>query len=111
VKRDTIPVGTTITVKFDDGTSAQYVKVSAYSTYQWTWNGIAHNKKGQKMLRNGSVPTNPNSGGTGGGNIQTTGFGAGSGWSFGVAGFGSCTSITTITVNGDNTDYMYVHPC
>lgn len=106
-----IQPGTVITVVFEDGTTAQYVKVSNTATYQWTWNGIAHDKAGHRINRNGTLVSNPNTAGSGSGHAQVTGFGSGSRWGFGVAGAPTCTFITTITVNGAGTDYMYVHPC
>src|SRR5262249_29726460 len=81
-----IPVGTTITVEFEDGTTAQYIKQSATATYQWLWNGVAHNKAGQRIDLHGNVIGNPNTAGTGGGSVDVRGFGAaGSGWGFGLA--------------------------
>ena len=62
-----IAAGTVITVTFEDGTTAQYVKASATATYQWTWNGVAHNAQGQRINRDGSLKSKPNSGGAGGG--------------------------------------------
>jgi hypothetical protein len=80
-----IPVGTVITVTFSDGTTAQFVKQSATATYQWLWNGVAHNKAGQRINRAGGVIANPNTAGAGGGSgtAPVWGSGAGSGWVFG----------------------------
>lgn len=93
-----------------DGTSAEFVE-SPPGSHNWVWNGVAHNKNGDRIDRNGNVIPNPNTSGTGGGHAEVSGFGKGSGWTFDVGGFGSCTSVTTITVDGEATNYSYVHPC
>jgi hypothetical protein len=78
-----IPVGTTITVTFtSDGTTAQFVKQSATATYQWLWNGIAHNKAGQRINRAGGVISNPNTAGLGGGSGTAPVWNPGSSWVF-----------------------------
>jgi hypothetical protein len=110
------PNGVMVTVTFGDHTKAQFILQSTrdgHGNRVWKWNGIAWDATGTKLIKpDGSEIGNPNTAGTGGGSVTVTGFGQqGGGWGFGVAGFGSCTSVTTITVNGDNTDYMYVHPC
>jgi hypothetical protein len=69
--------GSQITVNFADGSSAIYIKNPAYSTYQWSWSGIAHNKDKKRILRNGTIVTNNASGG--GGSFDVAGFGGGSG--------------------------------
>ena len=75
--------GTEITVQFADGTTAVYIKNPAYSTYQWTWSGVAHNKAKQKINRSGQVIASNASGG--GGSFAVAGFGGGSG--AGAGGF------------------------
>ena len=72
-----IAVGTLITVTFSDGTTAQYIKASSTSSYQWTWTGVAHNKAGQLIRRDGSVIANPNTTGDGGGTYNGPGYGPG----------------------------------
>lgn len=62
-----IPVGTVITVTFSDGTTAQYVKASNFSTYQWVWNGVAHDAQGRRIDRSGAPVGNSNRGDNGGG--------------------------------------------
>jgi hypothetical protein len=75
--------GSEITVQFEDGTTAVYMKTPAYSTYQWVWTGVAHNKLKQKINRSGQVISNNASGG--GGSFDVPGFGGGSG--AGAGGF------------------------
>ena len=101
-----------MTLTFKDA-KAQFVLVSVDKNGKqtWVWNKKAWNNAGQPIDRNGNVIQNQNSGGTGAGSIEVPGFRGGSGWSFGVGGMGSCTSVTTIAVNGEATDYVYVHPC
>lgn len=105
-----IEVGTVITVKFDDGTTAQYVKMSPMSTYQWTWNGVAHNAQGKRINRNGSLVGNPNSGGAGGGEARST-RGANT---FRMMGSGQCGAAGSIS-DGNNAvllNYTYNYlPC
>ena len=111
IDQGSIPPGTVITVRFPDGTTAEYIKQSNFSTYQWIWNGTAHDKNGRQIYRDGTFVTNSNTGGAGDGHANVPGFGSGASWGFGVSAAPTCTFITTITVNGDSTDYMYVHPC
>jgi hypothetical protein len=47
----------TLTVTFKDGTTAEYVQTGPG---EWTWNGIAHDAKGNQINRNGTKVTNPN---------------------------------------------------
>jgi hypothetical protein len=68
------PVGTLITVKFTDGTTAQYIKASGGGSYQWTWTGIAHDSQGHLMLRNGQRVANPNTAGNGSGSFSAPGY-------------------------------------
>jgi hypothetical protein len=75
--------GTEITVQFDDGTTAVYIKNPATATYQWTWTGVAHNKAGKKIDRAGNIIATNSTGG--GGSFDVPGFGGGSG--AGAGGF------------------------
>jgi hypothetical protein len=72
-----LPPGTLITAKFTDGTTAQYIKNSDHSSYQWTWTGIAHDSKGRLMYRNGQLVVNPNTAGNGSGSFSAPGYGPG----------------------------------
>ncbi len=92
-----IPVGTVITVTFSDGTTAQYVKQSATATYQWLWNGIAHNKAGQLINRAGGVISNPNTAGTGGGAVTAPGYSpGGTDWSWLLTNLNECLLNVTV---------------
>jgi hypothetical protein len=98
-----IPIGTVITVNFSDGTTAQYIKTNN-STDHWAWNGVAHNKSGQPINRNGTVQTNPNTAGTGGGSVTPPGFGSGSTWTWLYTGGNDCYYSSYVTLP-DGTDF------
>lgn len=106
-------LGDILTLDFKDFTAEfQLVAIDATTGFQtWKWNGKAWDVWGNRVDHNGHIVRNTNTGGAGGGSAQVTGFGNGSNWSFGVGALGSCTSVTTITVNGEQTDYVFVHPC
>jgi hypothetical protein len=107
-----IPIGTVITVKFSDGTTAQYVKQSLTSTYQWLWNGIVHNKTGQLINRSGGLISNANTAGAGGGSFTAPGYGSGSDWSWTVNGNPLCTVAITTVVDGEEfTLGSFFTPC
>jgi hypothetical protein len=98
-----IPINTVITVTFSDGTTAQFVKQSATATYQWLWNGVAHNKAGQRINRSGNVISNPNTAGVGGGSGSAPVWGNGSGsyWYFG--GGSDCFFSGSVTLPDGST--------
>lgn len=106
-----IEVGTVITVKFSDGTTAQYVKVSSTSSYQWQWNGIAHDSNGHLIDRNGHVLPNPNTAGDGGGDARVPGFGRGAGIDWDLIDRGTCTTWTTVTWGDETSIYYSYNPC
>lgn len=66
-----LPNGTIVLVKFSDGTTAVFIKVSSASTDHWVWGLSAHDKNGNPINRQGQLLTNPNTSGTGGGNGDT----------------------------------------
>jgi len=104
--------GTIITVKFSDGTTAQYVKVSSTSSYQWTWTGIAHNKDGKLMNRDGSLVANPNTSGGGGGAFSSPGFGPAVTDFFFLSSAGLCSFGGTIEFGtGETLFSMSNGPC
>jgi hypothetical protein len=106
------PAGTLITVKFSDGTTAQYIKASAGATYQWTWTGIAHNAKGQLIDRSGNLILNPNTTGTGAGSFSGPGFGAGSGVNFQLIDLGICQFGGTVSFeDGEELTSIGFGPC
>jgi len=99
-----------IEVTFLNGDKAQYIQ-SPKGSNNWVWNGYAYNAAGSRIDRNGTVMSNPNTGGRGGGGYQGHGFGNGSGAVFDMEGSSNCQSVTTITVNGEVTSYVFVAPC
>lgn len=64
-----LPVGTVVTVKFDDGTSATFKKVSN-STLMWEWTGHAWDEDGNPIHRDGSPKSNTNAPGLSGGSAE-----------------------------------------
>lgn len=106
--------GTVLTVVFSDGTTAQFVKIDGDMSSHWQWNGIAHNKKGQLIHRDGSLVNNPNTTGTGGGNASAHGIGdTGQGWNYHLNANPECTSSTIITDGSGQVlgTYTSLEPC
>ncbi len=103
INPNSIDLGTVITVKFQDGTSAQYQKVSKVSSYMWQWNGTAHNKDGKLIDRAGNLKINPNTAGAGAGNFTGPGFFTGSSAWFQLTDPGYCEYGGHI-ITGDGTD-------
>jgi hypothetical protein len=95
-----LPIGTVVTVKFQDGTQALFAK-TCQCTDMWHWTGIAYNKAGQRIDRQGNVIGNPNTSGGGGGlfhdSTRTT---DGSQFDFWFSGGGACATSTTISIDG-----------
>jgi hypothetical protein len=109
-----IPVGSVLTVIFQDGTTAQFIKFSETLSDMWQWNGIAHNAKGQLIHRDGSLVNNPNTTGTGGGNASAHGIGdTGQGWNYNMQAYPECTSSTIITDGSGQVlgTYTSLEPC
>jgi hypothetical protein len=117
VNQSSIQPGTVITVTFSDGTTAEYVKAPATATYQWTWNGVAHNKKGQRIDRAGNVLGNANTAGSGAGYVAISESGVNNtNWQWTFSGGALCTVIASVTVfdigSGGNTSAgIFVEPC
>jgi hypothetical protein len=107
-----IEVGTVITVKFTDGTTAQYVKISGGGTVQWMWNGVAHNKANKRIRRDGSVIDDPNTTGNGGGTFGAPGYGPGAPDWFNLVDPGLCQFGGTISFSdGEEITSFGVGPC
>jgi hypothetical protein len=106
-----LPVGFVITVNFQDGTSAQFIKDSNFSAH-WVWTGVAHNKNKQPINRNGIVISNPNTAGIGAGQIVTPGFGSdGTTVTFSVSPGNLCTAAVTVGWDGDEFTDLGYFPC
>jgi hypothetical protein len=68
VNPNNVPVGTVVTVKWSDGTTAQFVRVTTSGSIQWAYKpGTAKNSNGQPINPDGSLVTNPATSGTGSG--------------------------------------------
>lgn len=93
------PDGTSVTVVFPDGTRATFVVTVNGSTRVWKWNGVA--MQGNTPIdRSGRAQVPKTAGGGGGGEVNTPGFGRGSGTLFDLIGVGSCSYGGTITFPG-----------
>lgn len=93
-----IPLGTTVTCVFPDGSKAQFTKVYLRETFQWVFNGLAWDKNGNPVDVNGHPISNPNTSGSSAGSGSVN---LGGGSAFSAAGAGDCLYITTATFNGD----------
>jgi hypothetical protein len=108
------PAGSPIMVKFEDGTSAIYIKASAGANYQWTWSGVAYKGK-QQINRNGTPAANSNTPGSGSGSAGSAtlgGFGPeATGWTWFAAADPDAPQgpVITITVGApipdENSNY------
>jgi hypothetical protein len=87
---ETLPVGTIVTLRFADGTTAQFQKKDAMSTYRWGWNGKAFNKQGQPIDAHGVVQGNQNTSGAGGGEVTTAPAPGVQDLTFQLTGIGDC---------------------
>lgn len=71
VNPNNVPVGTVVTVKWSDGTTAQFIRVSTTSSYQWAYKpGTAKNSEGQPINPDGSLVKNSATSGTGAGIVN-----------------------------------------
>lgn len=69
VDQGNLPMGTLVSVVWQDGTTAQFVRTNSVPTLQWVYvPGSMKNKNGQPITPvSGTTILNPNPGGTGGG--------------------------------------------
>jgi hypothetical protein len=108
-----LPAGATVTVTFSDGTKAQFYK-SGNMSYHWIWNGVAFDKNGSKINRQGQL-TKPNTSGTGAGLANVDGVGGksgGSNYTFGLTTVPNCEVVITVGDGGITFgDFHYVVPC
>lgn len=105
-----LPLNTPITVKFSDGTTAIYIKTNPSSDH-WQWSGIAHNKNNQLINRDGSLRSNPNTAGIGGGSVSVPGFGPGAGLSWLIDGGDQCFASSYVTIDGQEYGSSGWGPC
>jgi hypothetical protein len=69
------------------------------STYQWHWNGVAHNKKGEKIDRNGKVIANTNTSGSGSGHVSVNAPGLNNNnFQWNVTGEAMCSFVVNVTL-------------
>jgi len=103
-----IPVGTVVTLTYPDGTSAQFIKISASGTIQFEWNGLAWNSAHQLIDQYGNRRVNSNTSGSGTGTANPTPTNG----NFAISGEGLCTTTTTVTWGGvfQGSETHYV-PC
>jgi hypothetical protein len=101
-----LPTGTIVTVVFQDGTKAQFIKVEQSSDH-WVWAGKAWNSQGKLINRGGSLVANPNSSGAGGGGASITVGQA----QFGLASQALCTWEQSVTSDGQTDTAFFEEPC
>jgi hypothetical protein len=108
------PAGIWVSIEFPDHTKATYILQNGLDQNGhriWKWSGFAWDAQGNIIGRDGRTSSPINTSGHGGGVFEGSGFGSGSAWNFRSEGADSCTSTTTITVNGQQTSYVFVAPC
>lgn len=100
VNPNDVPRGTVVTVIWQDGTSAQFVRISLTGSIQWQYKpGTAKDKNGNPIDPNGTKSTNPNAGqGSGSGDVgpivtPSNGYN----WNLNLRGGNSCTATTIVT--------------
>jgi hypothetical protein len=105
-----IPKGTVVSVTYQDGTTAKFVRINMSGTLQWEYvPGSARDKDGKKIDLHGNLIGNSNTGGRGEG---STSFGGVSGWGFETRGQDMCMSTTSMTHNGVvQWTYTQILPC
>jgi hypothetical protein len=110
INPNSIPVGTVVTVTWQDGSSAKFRRISVMGSLQWDYvEGSARDKNGNKIDLNGNIIGNSNTGGRGEGSAS---FGGVSGWGFGAQGMDRCMSTTSLTHNGVvQWTYTQILPC
>jgi hypothetical protein len=105
--------GTIITLKFADGSTAQFIKISGATDIMWQRTGTAHDKNGNLINSHGPLAqNNPNT--SGGGSASASAFGGTAPQVvYGVTGFKSCTvSITAVNPDGSTASLGdYTIPC
>lgn len=114
VNPNSIPLETIVTVKWADGTTAQYVRTSTTGSYQWAYKaGSARDAQGRPINPDGTLGANPHNTGSGGGSdsvvVTPTG---GYNWDFNLSGGSSCTGIVTVTDgDGSYSGFTVFFPC
>lgn len=102
-----LPSGTVVTVIFEDGTKAQFMKVGQMTDH-WVWNGQAWNKQGQRIDRQGNVLQNQNTSGSASGTANFT-YGQ---VQYNFVWQALCTWEQTITIDGNgDSDVLFEGPC
>lgn len=99
INPNSVPIGTIVVVKWNDGTTAKFVRVSQSGSFQWAYMpGSARNAQGQPINPDGSIVANPHSTGTGAGSVDPNVTGSGGYiWNLRFNGDHNCTGTSTLT--------------
>lgn len=109
---NSVPVGTVVIVKWSDGTTAKFVKVSNNNSIQWAMvPGSARNAAGQPINPDGTPIANPHGGGDGGGTVNP--ITDPNYWTIYDTGGRNCSGLISIfdRINGSSIDMVFFYPC
>ncbi len=99
-----LPVETVITIEFDDGTTAEFIKWNGAFSDMWRWTGIAHDAQGRRINRDGTLKGASTIGSGGGEGTDVR-----SGYTFRLIGSGASTCGAIGTVLDSATGILYLH--
>lgn len=108
-----LPVDTKVIAVFADGTKAEFRK-QCQCTDMWVWTGKAWNSSGRMINRDGSLRSEQNTSGLGGGTAGTQFIAAGTGSDvrYHFTGDMRCRVSTRIDINGVEVSYYFTYlPC
>jgi hypothetical protein len=98
-----LEAGTMVLAKFQDGTSALFMKTSGMSTEQWAWTGMAWDAQGNRIDRHGAHLNATPSGSLSGGGSFTNVSGSEHHGLYMIGSWsGVCATSTTVTIDGES---------
>ena len=99
-----MPPGTPVTLVFQDGSTAVFLKAPAGSTVAFVWSGKATNKDGQPITNTAGTLLNPtNTSATGGGAPSGPALNGGLPYNWGLIGFPGCLFSSYVTLPDGST--------
>ena len=117
INPNSVAVGTVVTVKWSDGTTAKFIRTTAIGSIQWQYvPGSARDAQGRPITHAGSLIQNPNagSGGTGSGSVNPV-VSDPNGlypWYLYINGGPDCTSNIGVSFpDGETIDFQSFGPC